>query len=141
MIDKIDLVFDKLFVESGHNPDMDKLEGWLAKKDIDKGEIQDITLYLYQEGYIYCELNGDRTSNYNDNARFLVNTRGKIFKETEKTFKDFFQREAAKISERAENEKKMIRWTKRLTLATLIAAALIVGWEMIKTFWIEHSCR
>ena len=88
----MDLVLEKLYTESGHNPTMKKLEEWLAKKDIHIGEIQGITLHLYREKYIYCEVGGNRDAPYDDNGRFLISCAGKLFWENERGFKDYFQK-------------------------------------------------
>lgn len=136
-VDKMDAVLFQLYDKSGQSPTMEKLRGWLPD-EIDIGEIQDITLHLYREKYIYCEVNGYRDSNYDDLGRFLISCAGKLFWENEKGFKIYFQKLATEASEKVANDLRLVRWTKRLTWATLIAAALIVGWEMIKFFYYEH---
>ena len=141
-VDKMDLVLGKLYTESGDAPTMKKLEEWLAKKDIHIGEIQDITLHLYKEKYIYCcDASGDRNAKYFDDGIFLISCAGKLFWENEKGFRVYFKKLAAANEGRERNEARLTTWTKRLTVATYVAASLIVGWEIIKTFWIEHSCR
>lgn len=136
-VDKMDAVLQTLYYKSGDNPDMDKLRAWLPN-EIDIGEIQDITLHLYREKYIYCEVNRDRNADYWDKGRFLISCAGKLFWENEKGFKVYFKKVATENGEKALNELRMIRWTKRLTVATYVAVALIVGWEIWK-FWYERN--
>lgn len=145
-VDKMDLVLETLYTKSGDNPTMQKLDNWLAKKDIDIGEIQDITLHLYRQKYMYCEVNKNRNAPYDDEGRFLISCAGKLFWENEKGFRIYFKRLAdekqanADQTQRMErNEERLALWTVRLTWATFLAATLIVGWEMLKTFWIDHS--
>jgi len=140
-VDKMDLVFEKLYVESGHAPTMQKLNNWLSKKDIEIGEIQDITLHLYRDKYIYCCVNGDRNANYKDDGIFLMSAAGKLFWENERGYKAYFQKLATEKAEKVANDLRLVRWTKRLTVATILAATLIVAWEAYKTFCLEgfHS--
>lgn len=139
-VDKMDLVFEKLYTESGHAPTMAKLEDWLAKKDIHKGEIEDITLHLYREKYMYCCVNGNRNADYKDEGMFLISCAGKLFWENEKGFKIYFTKLATQKARKEANEIRLTKWTKRLTLATYVAVALIVGWELAKFYYYEgHS--
>lgn len=136
-VDKMDLVLEKLYTESGNAPTMKKLENWLAKKDIHKGEIEDITLHLYREKYIYCCVDGYRDAKYSDDGMFLISCAGKLFWENEKGFKVYFQKLATEKTQKALNDQRLVNWTKRLTVATYVAVGLIVLWEALKTFWIE----
>ena len=83
-MDAVLLCLDKL---SGDNPRFPDLEKWLSENypdKIDKGELQDITLYLWIEQMMYFESNGLRTSDYNDNlpdGRYLISCKGKMFME------------------------------------------------------------
>lgn len=92
----------------------------------------------------------DRNAKYKDEGMFLISCAGKLFWENEKGFRAYFKRLADEKqtvidqNQRMEkNEVRLTSWTKRLTLATLTAAILIVSWEMLKFFYYEgHSiCR
>ena len=86
ILNKLDWVLEALFRTSGNNPNYNIIENWLKenKKEIHRGEIQDCLLYLHQERYIYCEVDGVRTANFSDwkDARYLINVRGKYLFET-----------------------------------------------------------
>lgn len=147
-VDKMDTILKTLYCKSGEAPTMEKLEGWLPKKEtgIDKGEIEDITLHLYREKYMYCCVDRNRNADYKDEGMFLISCAGKLFWENEGGFRKYFKRLAdekqaniEQVGRMEENEQRLSLWTVRLTWATVLAATLIVGWEMLKTFWIDHS--
>jgi len=91
-VDKMDAVLKVLYTKSGVNPTMEKLCDWLIEYKIDIGEVQDITLHLYREKFLYCEVDGDRNANYWDNGRFLISCAGKLFWENEKGFREYFKK-------------------------------------------------
>ena len=51
ILNKLDDVLECLFKISGDNPDFAKIENWLKEnnRQIERGEIQDCLLYLYNE--------------------------------------------------------------------------------------------
>jgi hypothetical protein len=138
-MDAVLLCLDKL---SGNNPGFSDLEKWLAEKyptQIDKGEIQDITLFLWREGMMYFETGGDRTAHYNDrdpNGRYLISTKGKLLRENPGGFVQ------QKINDDAENsrveklETSQQKLMERLNFLTgwvaggTIALVLVELWKM-----------
>lgn len=84
----MDKVIEILYKNSGNAPTFEKIETWLKPFDIEKGEIQDCLLYLYKEGYIYCETEGNRFAEYKDTpkANYLLNFKGKRLYEDENNY-------------------------------------------------------
>lgn len=78
---KMDAVLYSLHEFSGENPNFNAIRATLPKKDISDGEILDIFLYLWREGLIYCEVEGNRNHTYIDlpDSRFLMSCKGKLF--------------------------------------------------------------
>lgn len=126
-VDKMDLVLEKLYTESGHGPTMTKLEEWLAKKDIHKGEIEDITLYLYNKGYMYCNVSGDRTAKYSDNGMFLLNCAGKMFWEDKGGFR--------KQAKRETNEATLQSWQTWAIAIGTVAAGIYGIYEICRSLF------
>ena len=84
-MDTVLLCLDKL---SDSNPTFSDLEKWLNAnypKQIDKGEIQDITLYLWREHMMYFDKgDGWRLSEYDDRikeGKYLISCKGKLLRE------------------------------------------------------------
>lgn len=147
-LEKIDVVFKTLYEKSGNNPTFRLLEEWLYQKcgdSIDKGEIQDILLYLYRKGYIYCEYRGNRDHSYIDDidAHYLISSEGKMHLEETGGYVKHKQAEDLKKQEIIDDLALRKRNDRRLVIGTYLVAAGAIGliiWEMIKTFLIEeHS--
>lgn len=95
---KMDAVLHCLNELKGDNPNLDDIIKWLKINYpvIETGEIQDITLYLWKEEFMYFETNGNRLAVYNDNDKsghFLITCKGKLFIEGEG---GFYKREKKK---------------------------------------------
>ena len=155
-LEKMDLVLQCLYDHSGENPRFTDLQEWLKNKDIEKGEIQDITLYLYREQMMYLEFGGDRTQKYFENidSRYLISCKGKLFwegiggfdKQNQNRLKEL--KEVNDRNQRMErNEESLVTWTQNLTNRTsdltfwtrlvAIGAIGLVAWEII-AFFLEH---
>lgn len=82
-LEKMDTVLQCMYDHSGENPTMAMYEAWLKDVPIDKGEIQDILLYLWREQMIYCEYEGNRNSLWIEgyNVHYLIGCKGKLFLE------------------------------------------------------------
>ena len=151
-LEKMDTVLFCLDKLSGDNPRFSDLEKWLNENylgQVDKGEIQDITLYLWREQMMYFEVNGLRTSDYDDrlpDGRYLISCKGKLFRES---IGGFTQQ---KINADAENnrlrklETSQLSLSKGLNVVTAwiaggtIALVLVELWKMA----LEHhwfSCH
>lgn len=78
---KMDAVLNCLYEHSGDNPRFTDLQEWLNGQPIEKGELQDITLYFYNEGLMYLEYGGDRNHKYyeHQDSRYLISSSGKTF--------------------------------------------------------------
>ena len=90
-LEKMDAVLKCLFALKANNPKFEDLQSWLKANypEVDKGEIEDITLYLWREQMMYFETNGKRLSEYNDldpNGRYLISCKGKLLYEGEGGF-------------------------------------------------------
>lgn len=90
-LEKMDAVLKGLFALKANNPKFEDLQSWLKANypDVDKGEIEDITLYLWREQMMYFETGGKRLSEYNDldpNGRYLISCKGKLLYEGEGGF-------------------------------------------------------
>jgi hypothetical protein len=90
-LEKMDAVLECLFALKANNPKFEDFQSWLKANypEVDKGEIQDITLYLWKEQIIYFESNGNRLAEYNDldaNGHYLINCKGKLLYEGEGGF-------------------------------------------------------
>lgn len=100
-LEKMDAVLKGLFALKANNPKFEDLQSWLKANypEVDKGEIEDITLYLWREQMMYFEIGGKRLSEYNDldpNGRYLISCKGKLLYEGEG---GFGKREQRKIRE------------------------------------------
>jgi hypothetical protein len=147
LLEKIDHVFEWLYLNSGTNPNLHDIKTGLANKDIDIGEIRDILLKLKNDNFIYCEFSGNLNHSYHDNAHFLINFEGKYFYETVGSFSEKIRLERVKLyaidaqNRRMErNEERLIQWTKYLfygTVAVAVGAVGLVIWEILKTIY-EH---
>ena len=90
-LEKMDAVLKGLFALKANNPKFEDLQSWLKANypEVDKGEIEDITLYLWREQMMYFETGGKRLSEYNDldpNGRYLISCKGKLLYEGEGGF-------------------------------------------------------
>lgn len=90
-LEKMDAVLNGLFALKANNPKFEDLQSWLKANypEVDKGEIEDITLYLWREQMMYFETGGKRLSEYNDldpNGRYLISCKGKLLYEGEGGF-------------------------------------------------------
>lgn len=145
-LDKMDLVLTTLYKESGHNSSLNDIVGYLDKKDIHKGEIEDILLYLWREGLIYCEYLGNRNHTYFDSidSHFLISCKGKLFLEEHIGFKEKKKTEDFKNKEIISDLALRKRNDHRLVIGTFLVAAGAIGliiWEMLKTFYLEKVCH
>lgn len=63
-LEKMDAVLKGLFALKANNPKFEDLQSWLKANypEVDKGEIEDITLYLWREQMMYFETGGKRLS-------------------------------------------------------------------------------
>jgi len=82
-LEKMDAVLECLFALKANNPNFEDLQSWLKANypEVDKGEIEDITLYLWREQMMYFETGGKRLAEYNDldqNGRYLISCKGKL---------------------------------------------------------------
>lgn len=103
---------------------------------------------LHRDGYIDF-MAGERyvtMQEASDGISIRRNFDGDLFVEAggyskQKSDKETIIQDSVLMNQRMErNAQDLVSWTKSLTAATILAAALIVGWEMVKTFWIEgHS--
>lgn len=118
-LEKMDAVLECLFALKANNPTFEDLQSWLKAKypEVDKGEIEDITLYLWREQMMYFETNGKRLSEYNDldvKGRYLISCKGKLLYEGEGGF--------------CKSEKRKIRAAKLQSWQTwAIAVGTILG--------------
>ena len=93
----MDAVLKCLFALKANNPKFEDLQSWLKANypEVDKGEIEDITLYLWREQMMYFETNGKRLSEYNDldpKGRYLISCKGKLLYDGEGGFEKREQR-------------------------------------------------
>jgi|SRR5579871_5461150 len=140
LIEKIDAVFLWLYDHSGENPTLTALTKEF-KDRIDIGEIRDILIKLNKDGLMRCVYENNDDVNYHDGCNFLINFNGKYFKETTGSFTNKIKEENdLKEVIHTQNSYPAIlnTWTRRLTYATILAAVLIVGWDILKTFWVEN---
>ncbi len=128
-VEKMDAVLKCLFALKANNPKFEDLQSWLKANypEVDKGEIEDITLYLWREQMMYFETNGKRLSEYNDldpNGRYLISCKGKLLYEGEG---GFGKREQRKI--RAANLQFWQTWA--IAIGTVLAGAygLVEIWK------------
>lgn len=149
-MDAVLLCLDKL---SGDNPTFDKLEKWLNEhypKQIDKGEIQDITLYLWREQMMYFDDGGGwRLSTYDDRkpeGKYLLSCKGKMLRENPGGFVQQKIRNDAENSrvEKLETEnmatqKNMVILTVILTVGTMFPALLALA-DLYKNYhWFQDA--
>ena len=83
-LQKMDAVLECLYALQADNPVFEDLEKWLSPRypKVEKGQIQDVTLYLWREQMMYFERGGLRTADYDDRdpkARYLIACKGKLF--------------------------------------------------------------
>lgn len=139
-LEKMDAVIKTLYEISGNNPDFTLIMQSLQGRQIDKGEVQDILLYLYRKGFIYCEYGGNRDSQYTDlvNAHYLISCEGKLFWETSGGFVKKEQREKLEaknleidIQKRKTNERLLSKGTIWLAIGTflLVIVEILIHWE------------
>ena len=78
---KMDTVLLCMYGHSDQNPTFVMYQDWLKDQPIDKGELEDILLYLHREHMIYCERGGDRTHPWVEGAdvKYLISCKGKLF--------------------------------------------------------------
>jgi hypothetical protein len=124
--EKIDAVIDCLYQRSGDNPTFSLIEERLKSKGVEKGEIRDILLYLYRREFIYCEVEGDRDHAYSDlgEAHYLINAKGKLFKEA-----NGFAGESRSETRKERQEKLQIQFNRWVTIATVITMLLGI-WQV-----------
>jgi len=139
LLDKIDTVFEWLYIHSGENPNLTKIQTGLEGKDIDIGEIKDILAKLKDEKLIYCVLGENRMAIYSDYCNYLISFDGKYFYETVKTFKEKIKRENDKatfidgMNRNMENNATLLTtWTRRLFYGTVAAAVGGLGLLVIE---------
>jgi hypothetical protein len=143
-LEKMDAVLICLDKLSGDNPTFSDLEKWLAENyhnQIDIGEIQDITLYLWREQMMYFEINGLRTSDYDDrlpNGRYLLSCKGKLFKEGVGGFVKQKLNLDAENTRLANLEYHQIRHRNQMIWLTLILAASALAtmiYYAVEMYW------
>lgn len=130
-LEKMDAVLNCLFALKSNNPKFEDIQSWLKANypEVDKGEIEDITLYLWKEQMMYFETNGKRLSEYDDlnsNGRYLISCKGKMLYEGEGGFR---KREQRKI--RAATLQFWQTWA--IAIGTVLAGAygLVEIWQFI----------
>lgn len=139
-LEKMDTVLGCLYDNSGKNPTFVLIMSLLADKQIDKGEVEDILLYLYRKGFIYCEKDGNRDYGYVDHpdAHYLISCEGKLFWEgaggfVKKDRKEKLEADIMKtdLAIRKNNEKLLSRGTVWLAVGTflLVAAEILIHWD------------
>lgn len=133
-IQKMDAVLKSLYEHSGDNPRFSDLQEYLKDLPISKGELQDVTLYFYNEGLMYSEYGGDRTHQYSEHydVRYLLSCKGKLFWEDIGGFEQ--QKTKASIeSDRVKNlESSQQKLMSRLNLLTFWVAAGTVALALIE---------
>lgn len=104
-LEKMDAVLFCLNDLKSTNPKFTDLQNWLQIKypEVQKGEIQDITLYLWTEGMMYFDNGGGhRLSVYDDrkeDGHYLISCKGKLFLEEQTSYVQ------KKINDDAENKR------------------------------------
>jgi hypothetical protein len=83
-LDKMDAVLKCAYDKSGKNPTMKMYIDWIKERhgsEIDKGEVEDIILYLHREAMIYCDVGGDRNHAYKEgeDIKYPISCKGKLF--------------------------------------------------------------
>lgn len=143
LVSMLDRVFRWLADNSHTDPSFPKIKE--AFSELDEGEIDDCLKKLYNDGHLYFQDNKKEPivpdvlgMPYTRGLNYLVSFDGKLFLRMEGSYKSFLNRLATEKAAKEVNETRLVRWTKNLTWATLIAASLIVLWEIIKTFCVEH---
>lgn len=131
-LEKMDAVLLCLYKLSGDNPRFTDVEKWINENypnQVDKGEIQDITLYFYNEKLMYLEYGGDRTHKYyeHQDSRYLINCKGKLFWENVGGFKQ------QKLNDTTERNRVQKIQSDQLLLSRRVAAltAWIAGGTII----------
>lgn len=139
LLQKIDAVLDCLYLHSAEDPNFAKIQNWLKDKEIDKGEIEDCLLHIYRRKHIYCEVHGQRNSDFYDlpDAHYLISFEGKLFKTTVGGYEREHQINESDRATRDVRDRLLVRGTWWVAGG---AIALVV-WEMLKYFVLEgHLC-